>query len=459
MGTAGESCLLSSSVSDLSPEEPVETAPDPLAAPEPENGEPSAATATESDALTPPSVLAPTGTPPTEEPAPEPAAPEPAADMAEPAVPEPAVPEPAVPEPAVPVEQPEAQTPAPGEAQTPAPGESKPRREATRVLGGLITAISSDEIDLTLDDGRPAVISRRNFDAAGTDPSTVYNPGDRVEGALLNREDPKNRVVLSRAWALKRQAWDSLAEAVEKNEPVSARATGKSKRGLVVDVHGVRGFVPTSHLELEPPTDLASYVGQTLELKILDCDEAKDRLVLSRRSRLLKEQRKAMSNLLGGLVVGETRTGTVASLVDYGAFVDLGGVTGLVHLSELSWSRVRHPRDVVSVGDELEVKILDVKIKKKRISLSHRQVTPDPFDSVPVDEIVVGTVTRLVDFGAFIDVGGGLEGLVHITELAEFRVFTPEEIVTPGEEVRVKVLSVDRKRRRVELSIRQAAIL
>lgn len=337
--------------------------------------------------------------------------------------------------------------------------EPKPKGDAGRVLGGIISAISADEVDLTLDDGRPAVISRRNFDAAGTDPSTVFNPGDRIEGAVLTREDPKNRVVLSRAWAQKRQAWEAVAALAEANELVTVPVTGKGKKGLVVDVQGLRGFVPASHVELEPPVDLPSYVGQSLELKIIDCDPVKERLVLSRRSQLMKEQRKAISGLMSSLVVGETRTGTVASLVDYGAFVDLGGVKGLVHLSELDWSRVRHPKDVVSVGDEIEVKILDVKIKKKRISLSRRQLTPDPFESVPVGEVVVGTVTRLVDFGAFVDVGNGLEGLVHITELAEHRVFAPEEIVTPGEEVRVKVLSVDRKRRRVELSIRQATLL
>ncbi len=335
----------------------------------------------------------------------------------------------------------------------------KPKGDAGRVLGGIISAITSDEVDLTLDDGRPAVISRRNFDAAGTDPSTVYNPGDRIEGAVLTREDPKNRVVLSRAWAQKRQSWEAVAALAEANELITVPVTGKGKKGLVVDVQGLRGFVPASHVELEPPKDLSSYVGQSLELKIIDCDVAKERLVLSRRSQLMKEQRKAVSGLMSSLVVGETRTGTVASLVDYGAFVDLGGVKGLVPLSELDWSRVRHPKDVVSVGDEIEVKILDVKIKKKRISLSVRQLMPDPFESVPVGEVVVGTVTRLVDFGAFVDVGGGLEGLVHITELAEHRVFAPEEIVTPGEEVRVKVLSVDRKRRRVELSIRQATLL
>jgi small subunit ribosomal protein S1 len=160
--------------------------------------------------------------------------------------------------------------------------------------------------------------------------------------------------------------------------------------------------------------------------------------------------------VLSALQPGEVRKGRITSLSDYGAFVDLGGVNGLVHLSELSWHRVRRPADVVSVGDEVDVKVLDVKVKKRRVSLSMRQVADDPLAGLVPGEIRTGPVTRLVDFGAFVDLSG-VEGLVHLSELAEHRVSAPEEIVAPGEEVRVKVLSVDRRRRRVELSIRRAA--
>ena len=326
--------------------------------------------------------------------------------------------------------------------------------DSGKIVGGLISAVSADEVVLKLDDGRPAVINCRNIDEAGSDPTTIFNVGDRAEGAILAREDPQQRVVLSRSWALKKQAWDKIVAVAEAHEPLTAKVTGISKRGLVVDV-GVRGFVPSSHLSLEPTTDLSSFKDQTIQLKVLELDIAKERLVLSRRSLLLKEQRKEVHDLLTGLTVGEERQGTVASLVDYGAFVDLGGVTGLVHLSELSWQRVGHPKHALSVGDEVSVKVLDVKVKKRRVSLSIRQLSEDPFAAVPVGEVVTGPVTRLVDFGAFVDVGG-VEGLVHLSEMSEYRVSAPEEVVTPGEEIRVKVLSVDRKRRRIELSIRQA---
>jgi ribosomal protein S1 len=321
----------------------------------------------------------------------------------------------------------------------PPSNEPQPPSDAGKVLGGLITSVSSEEIELTLDDGRPAVVSRRNFDANDTDPSTVYSVGDRAEGAVLTREDPKQRVVLSRTWSLKKRAWERVAAAAEDNELLSGTVMSVSKRGVVVDA-GVRGFVPSTHLELEPPADLSPFVGKSYDFRVLEVDIDKERLVLSRRSILLKQQRKETHEVLAQLVTGETRSGVVSSLTDYGAFVDLGGVNGLVHLSELSWRRVRHPSDIVSVGDPVEVKVLDVKVKKRRVSLSMRQLTPDPLVAISEGEVIQGPVCRLV----------------HLSEMAEYRVATPEEIVTPGEVVRAKVLSVDKKRRRIELSIRQA---
>ncbi len=340
-----------------------------------------------------------------------------------------------------------------------APPAKKPRPKAAtdtgKIVEGLVTAVSADLVELTLDDGREAIIHGRNFSLTDEEPTAVLSIGDRVFGAELVREDPKSRVVLSRAWALKRRAWEQVVESSEKNELLQGKVVSASKKGLVVDV-GVRGFVPLSHLELNAVTDVSPYVDQTLELKILEVDPRREKLVLSRRSLLLKAQRKEMQELMGSLKVGEVRTGTVASLADYGAFVDLGGVSGLVHISELSWKRVTKPSKVVSVGDQVEVKILDVKPKKKRISLSMRQVTPDPLSAIEVGAVVTGAVTRLVDFGAFVAIGE-FEGLVHLSELAEYRVSTPEEIVAPGDEVGVKILSVDTKRRRIELSIRRAA--
>lgn len=340
-------------------------------------------------------------------------------------------------------------------AAAPPVSSRRPQKPPGRVLEGAVIAVSADEVELTLDDGRPAIITRRNFSERNDDPTSVLSVGDRAFGAELARDDPKGRVVLSRAWALKRQAWDRIKERADAGEMVKGTVTSVGGKGVVVDV-GVRGFVPSSHLELEPVADLSSYKGQELELKVLECDPRRERLVLSRRSFLLKAQRNQAQELLKSLSPGDTCRGKVTSITDYGAFVDIGGVNGLVHLSELSWHRVRKPADVVSLGDELDVRVLDVKPKKRRVSLSLRKMQPDPLSELEVGEVRRGPVTRLVDFGAFVSLGD-VEGLVHLSELAEYRVSAPEEIVTPGDEVGVKILSVDRKRRRVELSIRRAA--
>jgi small subunit ribosomal protein S1 len=368
--------------------------------------------------------------------------------------------------PPVPTEEPPPapeQEPAAGRAEEAVPeaGEgrsSKGTREAkqpTSILEGEVTAVSAEEVELTLDDGRPAVINRRNFGPGSETPDQLLSIGDRAFGAELQRDDPRGRVVLSRAWALKKKVWDEVVEAASRNSTLTGTVTSAGSKGLVVDV-GVRGFVPSSHLELEPVSDLQPYVGQCLELRVLEADPRRERLVLSRRTLLLKEQRRRAQEKLASLEAGMVCTGTVTSLTNYGAFVDIGGVNGLVHLSELSWTRVRRPADVVSIGDQVEVKVLDVKAKKRRVSLSIRRLTPDPLSQLEVGAIQAGPVTRLVDFGAFVSLGE-VEGLVHLSEMAEYRVSTPEEIVAPGEEVWVKILSVDTKRRRVELSIRRAA--
>ncbi len=330
--------------------------------------------------------------------------------------------------------------------------------EAGRIVAGIITEVSTDEVELVLEDGRLAVVHRRNWATeAVKDLTTEATLGDRLEGAVLARVDPKSRVVLSRSWAREMAAWNRLEQAKKDSETLSLLVTERSAKGLVVDAFGVRGFVPASHVDLEPVRDLGPFVGQTLEFRVLELDSSprRRRLVLSRRSLLMKEQRRQTHERLSALEKGSLVRGTVSSLSDYGAFVDLGGVQGLVHVSELAWKKVRHPSDVVAVGDDIEVKVLEVRIKKRRVRLSLREAGSDPFAGIEVGTVTTGIVTRLVDFGAFVELDGA-EGLVHLSELAEHRVSAPEELVTPGDQVLVKVLSVDGRRRRIELSIRQA---
>ena len=232
------------------------------------------------------------------------------------------------------------------------------------------------------------------------------------------------------------------------------------KGGLIVDI-GLRGFLPASLVELRRVRELQPYVGRSIEAKIIELDRNRNNVVLSRRAWLEETQKEQRGEFLVNLKPGERRRGVVSSVVNFGAFVDLGGMDGLIHVSELSWKHVDHPSSVVSVGDEVEVEVLDVDLDKERISLSLKATQTDPWqefaNSHQVGELVYGRITKLVPFGAFVQVGDGIEGLVHISEMAGHHVDLPEQVVTPGEELWVKIIDIDLQRRRISLSIKQAA--
>ncbi|MGA2522137.1 MAG: S1 RNA-binding domain-containing protein, partial [Acidimicrobiales bacterium] len=232
------------------------------------------------------------------------------------------------------------------------------------------------------------------------------------------------------------------------------------KGGLIVDI-GLRGFLPASLVELRRVRELQPYVGRSIEAKIIELDRNRNNVVLSRRAWLEETQKEQRGEFLVNLKPGERRRGTVSSVVNFGAFVDLGGMDGLIHVSELSWKHVDHPSSVVSVGDEVEVEVLDVDLDKERISLSLKATQTDPWQEFAnthqVGELVYGRITKLVPFGSFVQVGDGIEGLVHISEMAGHHVDLPEQVVTPGEELWVKIIDIDLQRRRISLSIKQAA--
>ena len=229
---------------------------------------------------------------------------------------------------------------------------------------------------------------------------------------------------------------------------------------VLLDI-GLRGFLPASLVELRRVRELQPYVGKEIEAKIIELDRNRNNVVLSRRAWLEEAQKEQRGDFLQNLKPGERRKGVVSSVVNFGAFVDLGGMDGLVHVSELSWKHVDHPSSVVQVGDEIEVEVLDVDLDKERISLSLKATQSDPWqefaDSHAVGQLVYGRITKLVPFGAFVQVGDGIEGLVHISEMAVHHVDLPEQVVTPGEELWVKIIDIDLQRRRISLSIKQAA--
>ncbi|MDQ1467738.1 MAG: small subunit ribosomal protein, partial [Actinomycetota bacterium] len=288
----------------------------------------------------------------------------------------------------------------------------------------------------------------------------VVSIDEELEALVLTKEDKDGRLILSKKRAQYERAWGTIEAIKESEGVVSGPVIEVVKGGLILDI-GLRGFLPASLVDLRRVRDLHPFVGKTLEAKIIELDKNRNNVVLSRRAYLEETQREQRDEFLTNLKPGEIRTGVVSSVVNFGAFVDLGGMDGLVHVSELSWKHVDHPSSVVQVGDEVTVQVLDVDLDRERISLSLKATQQDPWQEFAggheVGELVYGRVTKLVPFGAFVQVGEGIEGLVHISEMAIHHVEAPEQVVTPGEELWVKIIDVDLERRRISLSIKQAA--
>lgn len=291
-------------------------------------------------------------------------------------------------------------------------------------------------------------------------PSDVFKRGDEIDVFVIKVEDAEGTVLLSKRRADYRLVWEKLERHFKTGEPLTARVTERVKGGLLVDV-GVRGFLPASHVDVRYVEDLNQYVGQTLRLKVIEIDRQRNNVVLSRKEVLEKELEAARQEALRNLQAGAIVEGVVRRITDFGAFVELeGGLEGLLHVSELAWSRVRHPKDVVKEGQKVKVKVLSVDAEKGRISLSLKAAQPDPWENITeryqIGELVTGEVTRTVEFGAFVKLEDGVEGLVHISQLANRHVDDPAEVVKPGDQVTVKVISLDPKARRIGLSIKEA---
>jgi small subunit ribosomal protein S1 len=329
------------------------------------------------------------------------------------------------------------------------------------MVTGTVVRVDRDEVLLDIGYKSEGVIPSRELSIRNdVDPNEIVHVGDQVEALVLTKEDKDGRLVLSKKRAQYERAWGDIERVKEEDGVVSGPVIEVVKGGLILDI-GLRGFLPASLVELRRVRDLQPYVGKSLEAKIIELDKNRNNVVLSRRAWLEETQREQREDFLANLKPGEVRKGVVSSVVNFGAFVDLGGMDGLIHVSELSWKHVDHPGSVVSVGDEVEVQVLDVDLSRERISLSLKATQQDPWQefatSHRVGELVYGRVTKLVPFGAFVQVGDGIEGLVHISEMSAHHVDLPEQVVTPGEELWVKIIDLDLQRRRISLSIKQAA--
>ena len=329
------------------------------------------------------------------------------------------------------------------------------------LVTGEVVKIEHDEVLLDIGYKSEGVIPARELSIRkDVNPADIVKLGDTIEALVLQKEDKEGRLILSKRRAEYERAWNRVEEKFNKGENVEGEVIEVVKGGLILDI-GLRGFLPASLVDLRRVKDLNAYLGTRIEARVIEMDRNRNNVVLSRRV-VLEEARKAeRSEILSKLKPGMRLKGTVSSIVDFGAFVDLGGIDGLIHISELSWNHVNHPSEVVKVGQEVEVQVLDVDLNRERISLGLKQTQEDPWRSLvkkyPVGAIVEGTVTKLVTFGAFVDLGDGIEGLVHISEMAKQHVDAPSQVCKVGDKVQVKVMEIDLDRRRISLSMKAAA--
>ncbi|MBT2209902.1 MULTISPECIES: 30S ribosomal protein S1 [Actinomadura] len=328
------------------------------------------------------------------------------------------------------------------------------------IVEGTVVKVDRDEVLLDIGYKTEGVIPSRELSIKhDVDPNEVVTVGDHVEALVLQKEDKEGRLILSKKRAQYERAWGTIEKIKDEDGIVTGTVIEVVKGGLILDI-GLRGFLPASLVEMRRVRDLQPYVGRELEAKIIELDKNRNNVVLSRRAWLEQTQSEVRQTFLNTLQKGQVRKGVVSSIVNFGAFVDLGGVDGLVHVSELSWKHIDHPSEVVEVGQEVTVEVLDVDMERERVSLSLKATQEDPWQQFArthqIGQVVPGRVTKLVPFGAFVRVEEGIEGLVHISELAERHVEIPEQVVQVGDEIFVKIIDIDLDRRRISLSLKQA---
>lgn len=288
----------------------------------------------------------------------------------------------------------------------------------------------------------------------------IVTEGQTIDVCVIESDSTDSAIILSKAKADKILAWDKLQHAQENNLPVEAQVTQVVKGGLVVAVFGIRGFIPASQIDIKYIEDLGQFISQTMMVKIIELDKDKNRVVLSRRAILEEERRQRELELFSQLKENQVIDGVVKRIADFGAFVDIGGIDGLIHISDLSWERVKSPYDVVNLGDKVKVLVLKIDPAARKISLGLKQVTRDPWydatEQLHQGMVLKGRVTKIAKFGAFVEITKGVEGLVHLGELSDHKVLNPADIVTVGQEVSVKILNIDKENKRIALSMIQA---
>jgi small subunit ribosomal protein S1 len=327
------------------------------------------------------------------------------------------------------------------------------------VVTGKVVRIDKDEVLVDIGYKSEGVIPQNELSIRRSiDPAEEVQLGEEVDALVLTKEDQDGRLVLSKKRARFERAWRRIEGAAESGEPVEGTVIEVVKGGLIIDL-GVRGFLPASLVDIRRVQNLDDFLSQKIECKVIELNRSRNNVVLSRRAVLEEERKEARQQILDRLERGQVVEGTISNIVDFGAFVDLDGIDGLIHISELSWGHVNHPSEVLNIGETVKVKVLDIDRERQRISLGLKQTQEDPWERVirtyNVGDVLEGKVTKVVSFGAFVEIMEGVEGLVHISELAQHHVENPREVVEPGDEVKVKILEIDEERRRLSLSLKR----
>src|SRR6478735_1788775 len=355
----------------------------------------------------------------------------------------------------------------PGVWTTGPDGELVPDYEATfpeitegEVVHGTVVRVDKDEVLVDIGYKSEGVIPVAELSIRRSiNPEDEVVVGDEIDALVMTKEDAEGRLILSKKRARFELAWKEIERKADSGEPVNGRVIEVVKGGLILDL-GVRGFLPASLVDIRRVQDLDEFLGQELESRVIELNRSRNNVVLSRRAVLEEERKEQRQRILDRLNPGDVVEGTISNIVDFGAFVDLDGMDGLIHISELSWGHVNHPSEVLEIGQTVKVQVLDIDRDRQRISLGLKQTQTDPWqqvlDSYQEGDVVQGTVTKVVTFGAFVEILPGVEGLVHISELAQHHVENPREIVSQGDQVKVRIVEVDADRRRLSLSLKDA---
>jgi small subunit ribosomal protein S1 len=327
------------------------------------------------------------------------------------------------------------------------------------VVHGTVVRVDKDEVLVDIGYKSEGVIPVAELSIRRSiNPADEVTVGDEIDALVLTKEDAEGRLILSKKRARFELAWKRIETAAESGEPVTGRVIEVVKGGLILDL-GVRGFLPASLVDIRRVQDLDEFLGQDLRAKVIELNRSRNNVVLSRRAVLEEERKEQRQQILDRLQPGDVVEGQISNIVDFGAFVDLDGMDGLIHISELSWSHVNHPSELLEIGQTVQVKVLDIDRDRQRISLGLKQTQSDPWQQVVEQysegDVAEGKVTKVVTFGAFVEILPGVEGLVHISELAQHHVENPREVVSQGQQVRVQILEIDGERRRLSLSMKR----